>query len=84
MTDTHCNLAQLPNGSRALIQELGVDDDLRTRLSALGLEVGKEVHVLRRAGMSGPLHLRASTTEVILRRSEAAKIHVLSTQVLAA
>ncbi len=84
MTDFHGNLAQLPPGSRVLIQGVNADNDLRARLSALGLAVGKEVDVLRRAGLNGPLHLRAGTTEVILRRSEAAKIQVLSTQALAA
>jgi ferrous iron transport protein A len=84
MTDTDCKLDQLPPGSRACIEGLDVDNDLRARLTALGLDVGKEVRVLRRAGMSGPLHVRAGTTEIILRRAEAAKILVLSSQALAA
>jgi ferrous iron transport protein A len=84
MTDTDCNLDQLPPGSLASIQTLSVDADLRVRLTALGLAAGKQVRVLRRAGLSGPLHVRAGTTEIILRRSEASKIQVLLPQALAA
>ena len=84
MTDTDCNLDQLPPGSLASIQGLSVDADLRARLTALGLAAGKQVRVLRRAGLRGPLHVRAGTTEIILRRSEASKIQVLLPQALAA
>jgi ferrous iron transport protein A len=84
MTDTDYNLDQLPPGSLASIQGLSVDVDLRARLTALGLAAGKQVRVLRRAGLSGPLHVRAGTTEIILRRSEASKIQVLLPQALAA
>ena len=61
-----------------------LDADLRARLLALGLAAGKQVRVLRRAGLSGPLHVRAGTTEIILRRSEASRIQVLRPEAVAA
>lgn len=84
MTDNDCNLDQLPLGTMARIQGLSVDTDLCARLKALGLAAGKQVRVLRRAGLRGPLHVRAGTTEIILRRSEASKIQVLLPETLAA
>ena len=43
---------------------------------ALGFRTGKPLHVIRRGKLSGPLQVRLGTTDVILRRSEAAQIEV--------
>ena len=84
MTTTASNLESLPCGQHAYIKGVDVEGDLRTRLRALGLESGKEVRVLRRASLGGPLHVRVGTTEIILRRHEAASIQVSPSLALAA
>lgn len=76
MTSTASNLDCLPCGRYAFIKGVEVDGDLRSRLSALGLEPGKQVQVLRRASLGGPLHVRVGTTEILLRRNEAASIQI--------
>ena len=84
MTKTASNLESLPCGQYAFIKGVDVEGDLRTRLTALGLETGKEVQVLRRASLGGPLHVRVGTTEIILRRNEAASIQISPSLALAA
>lgn len=73
---THCNLEGLPCGQSASIEGLSVGAELHIRLAALGLQPGKLVQVIRRASLGGPLHVRVGTTEIILRRKEAAQIVV--------
>jgi ferrous iron transport protein A len=84
MINTASTLERLPCGQYAFIKGVDVEGDLRTRLTALGLETGKEVQVLRRASLGGPLHVRVGTTEIILRRNEAASIQISSSLALAA
>jgi ferrous iron transport protein A len=84
MTTSASTLEYLPCGQHALISAVDVDADLRGRLSALGLACGKEVWVLRRASLGGPLHVRVGSTEIILRRHEAAHIQVSPPRALAA
>ena len=76
MTHTAHSLDCLPCGQHAFIKGVALDRELRTRLTALGLEAGKVIQVLRRASLGGPLHVRVGTTEIILRRHEAASIHI--------
>lgn len=64
-------LEQLPAGQRARISEVQGDDGLRARMFALGLRVGREVAVIRRAAWGGPLHVRIGTTDLVMRRREA-------------
>lgn len=75
-TPTARHLDQLSCGEGAYIQRLNVDADLRSRWAALGLEAHKWISVLRKARWGGPLHVRVGTTEIILRRQEAAKIGI--------
>jgi ferrous iron transport protein A len=84
MTKTANTLERLPCGQYAYIKGVDVQGDLRTRLTALGLETGKEIQVLRRASLGGPLHVRVGTTEIILRRNEAASIQISPSLALAA
>lgn len=84
MTKTSCNLETLPCGEAARIESLRVDPELQGRFGALGLEAGRWVQVLRRAGLGGPLHVRVGSTEIILRRQEAACILVGAPRALAA
>ncbi len=76
MSDLPRTLNQLPNGACARVASLNVAHDLRLRLAALGLRQGQSVRVLRRASLGGPLHLQVGTTEMMLRRQDAAGIGI--------
>ena len=75
---TH-TLETIASGHRAEITGLLVDNDLFKRFAALGLRVGKSIHVLRRGALGGPLHVRVGTTEIIIRRTDARQICVQPT-----
>jgi ferrous iron transport protein A len=64
-------LEQLPPGESARISAIGGEPGLRARMLALGLRSGREVVVVRRARLGGPLHIRIGTTDLMMRRSEA-------------
>ena len=87
MTKRHpdpLSLASLAPGEVASILGLDVGPELRDRLSALGLQVGKPVTMIRRGTLGGPLHVRVGTTELVLRRKEATLIAVDTAQAQAA
>jgi Fe2+ transport system protein FeoA len=70
------NLADLNSGEGATILAIHTDDALRQRLMALGFRIGKRIEIIRKARFSGPLQVRIGTTDILLRRNEAAKIMV--------
>jgi Fe2+ transport system protein FeoA len=70
------NLADLVAGESATIQAIHTEDALRQRLMALGFRIGKRIEIIRKARFSGPLQVRIGTTDILLRRNEAAKIMV--------
>lgn len=76
MTSLTNNLTDLSSGDSATILDIHTDDALRQRLLALGFRVGKRVELIRKANFSGPLQVRIGTTDILLRKSEAAKISV--------
>jgi ferrous iron transport protein A len=77
MSDTSYNtLNQLAEGDSAWITDIDVSEDLGRRLTALGLSIGKQVRVLRRAAFNGPLHLRTGNTELMMRLPDAERIHI--------
>jgi len=69
-------LSDLALGQHALVKAVHSAESLAHRLVALGFRTGKPLHVIRRGKLSGPLQVRLGTTDVILRRSEAAQIEV--------
>lgn len=69
-------LASLNPGDTATIVAIHAEEALHQRLLALGFRSGKQVELIRRAAFSGPLQVRVGTTDVLLRRNEAAKINV--------
>jgi ferrous iron transport protein A len=69
-------LASLQPGDTATIVAIHAEEALHQRLLALGFRSGKQVELIRRAAFSGPLQVRVGTTDVLLRRTEAAKINV--------
>lgn len=73
---SHKTLNQLAEGDSAWITDIDVSEDLGRRLTALGLSIGKQVRVLRRAAFNGPLHLRTGNTELMMRLPDAQCIHI--------
>ena len=69
-------LASLQPGEIATIVAIHAEEALHQRLLALGFRGGKQIELIRRASFSGPLQVRIGTTDIVLRRSEAAKISV--------
>jgi ferrous iron transport protein A len=70
------NLAALHPGDTATIVSIHAEEALHLRLLALGFRTGKQIEMIRKASFSGPLQVRIGTTDVMLRRIEAAKIEV--------
>jgi ferrous iron transport protein A len=69
-------LAALHPGDLATIVSIHAEEALHLRLLALGFRTGNQVELIRKASFSGPLQVRIGTTDVMLRRNEAAKIRV--------
>ena len=69
-------LTMLRPGDTATIVAIHAEEALHQRLLALGFRSGKQVGLIRKASFSGPLQVRIGTTDIMLRRSEAAKITV--------
>jgi ferrous iron transport protein A len=71
-------LDQLPPGESATILRVDGEPALRTRIEAMGLRVGKDVAVIRRARMGGPLQVRVGNTDLIIRIAQARLIRLSS------
>jgi ferrous iron transport protein A len=69
-------IASMHPGDIATIVAIHAEEALHLRLLALGFRSGKQVKLIRKASFSGPLQVRIGTTDIMLRRSEAAKITV--------
>lgn len=69
-------LTALHPGETATIVSIHAEEALHLRLLALGFRNGKQIEMIRKASFSGPLQVRIGTTDIMLRRSEAAKISV--------
>jgi ferrous iron transport protein A len=70
------HLALLEPGQVGTISEIHTEPGLHQRLSALGFRAGRQVTLLRRAWLSGPLHIRIGTTEVMVRRRDARAVGI--------
>lgn len=73
---SNIQLSDLKIGETAVIFELLADTNLQQRLLALGFRKGKQVKMLRKAWLKGPLHVQIGTTEVMVRRRDASSIHL--------
>lgn len=69
-------LNHLTPGESGVIASIQAEESVHQRLQALGFRIGKQITLIRRASFSGPLQVRIATTDVLLRRREAAKITV--------
>ena len=78
MTFHMASLATLQPGETATIQSIQADESLLHRLAALGFRMGKRIELIRCASFNGPLHVRIGTTDILLRRSEARRILIIT------
>jgi ferrous iron transport protein A len=69
-------LVNLRPGDQATVAAIHADAGLRQRLAALGFRIGRRIELIRMGAFAGPLHVRLGTTDVILRRKQAAQIEV--------
>ncbi len=69
-------LIDLQPGVTATIIALHVGLEHARRMAALGLRPGARIRVVRLSPLKGPLQVRAGHTDLILRRSDAARIEV--------
>lgn len=69
-------LATLRPGDTATIVAIHAEEALHQRLQALGFRSGKQISLIRKASFSGPVQVRIGTTDILLRRNEAAKVTV--------
>ncbi|CAK0773886.1 ferrous iron transport protein A [Gammaproteobacteria bacterium] len=72
------SLSTLVAGQGAVVRGLHAVDGFAHRLAALGFRIGRPVTVVRCAPLGGPIQIRLGTTDVMLRRAEAARIDVSS------
>ncbi|MDD1649112.1 MAG: ferrous iron transport protein A [Methylococcaceae bacterium] len=70
------DLSRLKDGETAQVLSIEADEALHHRLMALGFRIGNPVTVIRHGRFRGPLQVRVGMTDVILRRSDAAKIRL--------
>ena len=70
-------LNNLLPGDEATVAAIHADTGLRQRLAAMGFRIGRSIALIRKGAFAGPLHVRLGTTDVILRRQQAARIEVL-------
>lgn len=69
-------LATLQTGDIATIVSIHAEEALHQRLLALGFRTERRIELVRKASFGGPLQVRIGTTDILLRRTEAAKIRV--------
>jgi ferrous iron transport protein A len=69
-------LDQLPIGARALVSEIGGDDEVSVRLLEMGLTPGVEVAMVGAAPLGDPLELELRGYRLSVRRSEAARVKI--------
>ncbi|HEY9660680.1 MAG TPA: FeoA family protein [Allocoleopsis sp.] len=77
MSISNSHLASLKPGHVATIANLSTSSGLHQRLQALGFRQGRKVTMLRRSWLSGPVHVRVGTTEVMLRLQDAQRIAIV-------
>jgi Fe2+ transport system protein FeoA len=72
------SLDQLRRGERARVQALLGDDAVTQRLMEMGLLEDEEVEVIGFAPLGDPIEIRLHNYRLSLRRSEAARVLVLT------
>jgi ferrous iron transport protein A len=68
----------LPVGGVAIVEEINGDDDVSIRLMEMGIIPGTELRVIGIAPLGDPLELELRGYRLSVRRSEAARIVIVS------
>ncbi len=69
------NLSNLGRGEMAMITGVHGSDGIRHRLQAMGLRSGREAEVIRCSRL-GPMQIRIGSVNLIMRRSDAARVSI--------
>jgi ferrous iron transport protein A len=69
-------LKDLKPETSGVIEAIHGNQDLRRRLSGLGMRHGIRVRVVRQSPLNGPMQVRVGHTDLILRRADAANIEI--------
>ena len=72
-------LAELRRGSRARVAKVLGMDDVSVRLMEMGLTAGVELLLVGTAPLGDPLELELRGYRLSIRRSEAARVEVVTT-----
>ncbi len=65
-------LDRLPGGGRGVVRSIGgASTPLRQRLMELGITIGSEIEVIRKAPFGGPIEISVRGYRLSLRRTEA-------------
>jgi ferrous iron transport protein A len=70
------SLVSLLPGQDASIASIHAGEALHHRLAAMGFRIGRRIQLMRRGALDGPLHVRIGSTDIIIRRSDAACVKV--------
>jgi len=66
------SIDKLPGGGKGIVRSIGgASTPLRQRLMELGITVGSEIQVIRKAPFSGPIEISVRGYRLSLRRTEA-------------
>jgi ferrous iron transport protein A len=71
-------LATLPVGARSKVARIDGDDEISLRLMEMGLVPGVEFTVIGQAPLGDPLELELRGYRLSLRKSEAARVAVVT------
>ena len=72
-------LSNLGIGQCAAITGIHAPDGIRQRLQSMGLRTGREAEVIRGSRL-GPMQIRVGSINLIMRRSDAARISISTAQ----
>ena len=68
------NLAELKPGNQGTVTKIDEDPNLNTKISSLGIRIGKKVKVLSTQPFKGPLIIEIDNMKAALGRNMAKKI----------
>ena len=67
-------LTELSEGEIAIVEGFVKKTSFNDRLIALGVKKNKEINVIRKSSLYGPLHVEVGTTQLMLRNLVAKEI----------
>ena len=70
------NLAKLQPGEKGIITSIGSIGPLKRRLMDMGVLIGEEIQVLKRAPLGDPIEVKIKSYNLSLRKKEAEGIGV--------